>query len=138
MVPHWMLAVHQIGMNKLQLNPAEGKGPWIMDDRTQPVFKKLKQSLVSLITTCSVVLITFTCANAQDASWIWSPQIDVPGQGQSGSEVFFRKRFSLVNPEAAELHVSAGDEYDVYINGQMIARGESWGTKIKLDVGQML
>jgi len=141
MVPHRMLAV-QIARHATEqptlYTSVKGKRSWIMDDRTPTIFKKIKQCLVSLFTTCSVVLVTFTCAEAQDASWIWSPQIDVPTAGQSGSEVFYRKRFSLVSPESAELFVSAGDEYDVYVNGQMIARGESWGTKIKIEVGQML
>ena len=109
-----------------------------MDDRTTNVFRKLKQSLVSLIAASVVVLLTLSSAQAQDASWIWSPQIDVPAEGQTGNEVFYRKRFSLVNPATAELHVSAGDEYDVYINGQIVARGESWGTKVQLEVGQVL
>ncbi len=116
-----------------------------MDDRTRSfpntkscICAALSQRISQLLLACSIVLASTISLQAQDAKWIWSPQVDVPDAGEAATEVFYRKRFSLVNPEKAELFVSAGDEYELYLNGQMIARGQSWGTKTTVDVGGML
>ena len=98
---------------------------------------------IQLIVTVFAVLVSSSLvsssdAEAQEAARIWSPQIDVPSAEEPGSEVFYRKRFSLVNPEKAEMYISAGDEYEVYINGQVVARGESYGTKSEMDVSESL
>ena len=98
---------------------------------------------IQLIVTVIAVLVSSSLASsprayAQDAIRIWSPQIDVPSAGESGAEVFYRKRFSLVNPEKAEMYISVGDEYEIYINGQVVARGESYGTMSKMDVSESL
>ena len=75
--------------------------------------------------------------NAQNAQYIWSPQIDRPAEGGQ-SEVWFRKRFSLVKPEKAELQVAAGDTYEIFINGERVCQGESYGNKISVDVSESL
>lgn len=73
----------------------------------------------------------------QEANFIWSPQIDATEKTE-GSKVFYRKRFSLVSPEKAELHIAAGDSYGVFINGQQVIQGQSYGTKSKVDVSDFL
>ena len=116
-----------------------------MDDRTTsfPLNSLISQaigrpSILRLILVCGIVMSFGACLNAQEAKWIWSPQVDVPELGQSGSEVYYRKRFSLIKPEEAELHLAAGDEYEIYINGQIVAQGESWGSKIQVDVSEIM
>ncbi len=89
-------------------------------------------------TGLSILILWSLCGTsvAQEANFIWSPQIDpTPG---SQSQVFFRKRFSLVNPEKAELHVAAGDNYDLYINGQQVIEGQSFGTRATVDASDFL
>ena len=120
------------------------KGWLIMDDRT-PSFPQTITSPVSrfsrsarLILALGIMLSCGLSLKAQDAKWIWSPQIDIPTPGTSSTEVYYRKRFSLSNPESAELNVAAGDEYEFHINGRIVAQGESWGSKIQLDVSDML
>ena len=111
-----------------------------MDDLTTSIChqNRFRRTTTLLILTCLVALVSSSIAGAQEASRIWSPQIDLPSAGESGTEVYYRKRFSLVNPEKAELYIAAGDEYDFYINGQIVARGESYGTKATLDVSESL
>ena len=46
-----------------------------------------------------------------DASWIWSPTMDASSTADQG-EVYFRKKFTLVKPEKAELVLAAGDEFE--------------------------
>jgi len=51
------------------------------------------------------------------------------GQG----EVYFRKKFTLLKPEKAELTLAAGDEFELFINGELIANGHSYGTPTTFD-----
>ena len=67
-----------------------------------------------------------------DAPWIWSPRLDVTTAAGQG-EVYFRKKFTLLKPEKAELTLAAGDEFELYINGEMIANGHSYGTPTTFD-----
>ncbi len=67
-----------------------------------------------------------------DAAWIWSPRLDVT-LGADQGEVYFRKKFTLVKPEKAELSLAAGDEFELFINGEMIANGQSYGAVTKFD-----
>ena len=67
-----------------------------------------------------------------DASWIWSPTMDASSTADQG-EVYFRKKFTLVKPEKAELVLAAGDEFELFINGELIANGHSYGAVTKFD-----
>jgi len=67
-----------------------------------------------------------------DATWIWSPRLDVTTTANQG-EVYFRKKFTLLKPERAELTLAAGDEFELFINGEMIANGQSYGAVTKFD-----
>ena len=112
-----------------------------MDDLKQITCQKTQLRLKNFcraIAVCVIFVATSINAWGQQSNFIWSPQIDVPADGESGSEVFYRKRFSLIKPEEAELQVSAGDEYEVYLNGQIVCRGQSYGTKIKVDVSESM
>jgi len=89
-------------------------------------------------TGLSILLFLSLCrfSAGQESNFIWSPQIDAAAA--NGSKVFYRKRFSLVNPEKAQLHLAAGDSYNVFINGQQIIEGQSYGTKSTVDVSEFL
>ena len=67
-----------------------------------------------------------------DAPWIWSPRLDVTSAANQG-EVFFRKKFTLLKPQKAELTLAAGDEFELFINGEMIANGHSYGSATTFD-----
>lgn len=75
---------------------------------------------------------------ASQPEWIWTPKkTGVAGVKPQG-ECYFRKKFTLVRPEKAEMEISAGDEYEIYINGRLAARGQSFGSNTKMDVGPFL
>ena len=71
-------------------------------------------------------------ASEIDAPWIWSPRYDVNERSDQG-EVYFRKKFTLIKPERAELTLAAGDEFELFINGEMVATGQSFGVATDLD-----
>lgn len=100
-----------------------------MEDRS------IKQSLISIgILWTIIAFILAAPSTAQtpaaklDSPWIWSPR------GNEASETFFRKKFTLLRPERAELTVAAGDEFEVYINGQMVISGQSYRSAMSVDV----
>ena len=73
--------------------------------------------------------------SAQTAKWIWNPdqkQGEVP-QG----DCYFRKKFKVERPRQVLLKVAANDRYEVHINNQVAAVGET--TEIKtFDVGSAI
>jgi len=104
-----------------------------MEDRS------IKQSLISvgiLWTIAAFILAAPTTAQTPtttlDSPWIWSPR------GNEASETFFRKKFTLVNPETAQLTVAAGDEFELYVNGQMVISGQSYRSAMSVDVIEFL
>ena len=90
--------------------------------------------------TCRIVLLVLAIvttvssgANAAPAArpfhrawWIW----DVLGasqEAQSTAPRYFRRTFEIpANPKAAELHVTADNEYTVYLNGEKIGGNGEW------------
>ena len=76
--------------------------------------------------------------NADEPQWIWSPkQTNINGTASHG-ECYFRKKFTLIRPMKAELEIAAGDEYEVFINGRMATRGQSFGSQTKIDVSAFM
>ena len=73
-------------------------------------------------------------AFAGDAHWIWSPKDTTSVSGKSQGVCYFRKKFTLLRPEKAELEVAAGDEYAIYLNGRLAAQGRSNAATEKFDV----
>jgi len=70
------------------------------------------------------------------AQWIWTPKHragDVPSD-----TCFFRKTISLSNPEAGEIAVAADDEYELYINGQLVGSGDTWDLTDRYDISEHL
>ncbi|MCI0493225.1 MAG: hypothetical protein L0Z07_09840, partial [Planctomycetes bacterium] len=63
------------------------------------------------------------------ANWIWSPaheKDNVPV-----GDCYFRKTFTLGPTEFGQVHVAADNQYDLYVNGQLVGRGTDWR---KMDV----
>jgi putative heme-binding domain-containing protein len=59
-----------------------------------------------------------------EAEWIWSP-------AQKRNEIpvgdcYFRKSFDVTNAEAAEIHLTADNEFELFVNGQHVAKGTDW------------
>jgi alpha-L-rhamnosidase len=58
------------------------------------------------------------------ANWIW-----VPGETKTVNfHCFARKEFSLPGPvTSAQLYITAMTDYQLYVNGQFVRRGPTWG-----------
>ena len=94
---------------------------------------------------CVVVVVLFLAnclpnlsTRAQQPAWIWSPTMDPVTVGDSRGDCYYRKKFTLIRPEKAELEVLAGDEYEIYINGQLAGRGQSFGAPKNVSVAALL
>ena len=77
-------------------------------------------------------------ALAGEPDRIWTPKTSVARSGTSQGECFFRKKFTLVGPEKAELTFSAGDEYQIYLNDRLVSRGQSFGKSQTIDVTKFI
>ena len=77
-------------------------------------------------------------AIAGEPDWIWTPKTTNVSQKIGQGECFFRKKFALIGPEKAELIFSAGDEYEIYLNGRLAARGQSFGESKTVDVTEFI
>ena len=71
---------------------------------------------------------------AGEAHWIWSPKGTTSVGVKSQGVCHFRKKFTSLRPETAELEVAAGDDYVIYINGRLAAQGRSNAVTEKYDV----
>ena len=79
-----------------------------------------------------------TSTFAGDPDWIWTPhKSGIPGVKPQG-ECYFRKKFTLVGPQKAEIVFAAGDEYEIFLNGRLATRGQSFGEQIKVDVSELI
>ncbi len=71
-----------------------------------------------------IALFLATPVAAQEAEWIWSPEHskeNVP----PGATVYFRKTFTVRDPEQAAISIAADDTYELFLNGRRVAEGES-------------
>lgn len=72
-----------------------------------------------------------------EAQWIWTPSHKKEAVPEK-SDCYFRKMFTLKDPEAAQLAIAADDEYELYINGRRIGVGESTKKLDEYDVSKSL
>ncbi|MFT7630843.1 MAG: glucose/arabinose dehydrogenase, partial [Mariniblastus sp.] len=79
-----------------------------------------------------------TTSNADEPQWIWSPKLTAGNQAGAVQECYFRKRFNLVRPLEASLELSAGDEYEIFINGRLATRGQSFGHSTQVDISELV
>ena len=114
-----------------------------MDDRNQLTsFIVNRYALRRTLMFGLALLTSFIVADAavfgDQPQWIWSPKKTVTNESKSQGECYYRKKFTLVRPVKAEMEIAAGDEYEIYINGRLAARGQSFGTPSKMDVATYL
>ena len=105
-----------------------------MSDRN---FSRIRITMFSLL-TLAVLLTSNLSLIADQPQWIWTPKKTGVAGVQSQGECYFRKKFTLVKPEQAEMELLAGDEYELYINGRLAARGQSYGSATKMDVASFM
>jgi hypothetical protein len=84
-----------------------------------------------------VVLGAVTAVPAQEAQWIWSPEIaadSVP----PGTACYFRKMIAVRSPEAGQVAIAADDAYDLFVNGRKVAAGAANPKLVEHDVSRFL
>ncbi len=102
-------------------------------NKSHRLLKAARTSMFGVVMV-AVFLMTDASANAGESYWIWSPKKTGIDASQSQGECHFRKKFTLLRAEQAELEIAAGDEYEIHINGRLAARGHSSGQTEKYDV----
>lgn len=80
-------------------------------------------ALATLLFAWSAIPMVARAADGE-AEWIWSP-------AQKRNEIpvgscFFRKSFEVANAEAAEVHLTADNEFELFVNGKPVAKGTDW------------
>ena len=73
---------------------------------------------------------------AQEPQWIWS-QAHQPGQVPT-TDCFFRKVFTMNQPERGELALACDDEYELFVNGRRIGSGGGWDEADPYDISRHL
>lgn len=95
-------------------------------------FTRRFQFLLTAIVVLGMCVVP--ASQAKELNWIWTPMQTVAESQASEGECYFRRKFTLVRPEQAELEFAAGDEFEIHINGRLASRGQSFGQPTKIDV----
>ncbi|MGI9430062.1 MAG: DUF7133 domain-containing protein, partial [Bythopirellula sp.] len=83
-----------------------------------------------------VGLLSLDVARAQEAQWIWSSahtKNEVPV-----GECYFRKSFDLQAPELGEVQITADNRFELFVNDQLVGRGEDWRQLQVYDISKYL
>ncbi len=75
---------------------------------------------------------------AEQPEWIWSPKKSGAQDLKNPGECYFRKKFTLIRPEDAEMEFAAGDEFEIYINGKLATQGQSFGQSTEMNIASYL
>ncbi len=70
------------------------------------------------------------------ANWIWSPahaKDEVPV-----GDCYFRKTFTMQQPEFGQVHVTCDNQYELYVNGKLAGQGNDWRKMNVHDVEKLL
>src|SRR5207248_7862511 len=62
--------------------------------------------------------------NLIGANWIWSPAF--PKDNVPVGDVYFRKTFQINQAEFGQVHIACDNQYELYVNGQLVGRGADW------------
>jgi putative heme-binding domain-containing protein len=70
------------------------------------------------------------------AEWIWSPahtKNEIPV-----GECFFRKTFEVTDPDVGEVQITADNEFEVFVNGKAVGKGNDWRQLNVFEISQHL
>ncbi len=92
---------------------------------------------VFLVTMAAIGLgITSAEAQTEGADWIWSPRHE--SEQVPVCDCYFRKKFTLINPEKAEIYVVADDGFELFINGQSVQSGSDSDAVYEIEIASFL
>ena len=90
----------------------------------------------ALIALLACLVSGFSAAQAAEANWIWSPEHAKEQVPQA--TCLFRKSFRLTKPLRGQVMITADDQYELFVNGRRIAKGESSKTLQKFTIDDQL
>ena len=96
------------------------------------------RSYALLLGVFCVLLLPEPSILADQPEWIWSPKKSGAKDLKDPGECYFRKKFTLIRPEDAEMEFAAGDEFEIYINGKLAAQGQSFGQSAEMNIAGYL
>ena len=112
----------------------------IMEDRKmqnlKSFFKTTQRCLLHVLALICVVVPTTTVFGQGGSDLIWSPRYD--GETVAQGKCFFRKKFTLINPDQAMIQIVAQDSFELFINGQSVMTGNSEGKIFETEVSSFL
>ena len=62
---------------------------------------------------------------AEEANWIWANGSTLEQGAAAGEVCYFRKPLNIRQPSQGRIEIAADDEYELYINGNLVGRGGS-------------
>ncbi|MCC6491653.1 MAG: HEAT repeat domain-containing protein [Pirellulales bacterium] len=71
-----------------------------------------------------------------EADWIWSPA-HAKNEAPIG-DCYFRRSFDLKDVEEAQVHITADNQWELFVNGQPVAKGVDWRQMQIHDVTKLL
>ena len=90
-----------------------------------------------LIAVCLPAILLAT-TEAQTIYEVWTPHVSNGDSNSSFGTCLFRKKLLLNDPAEGQIFISAKDRYELFLNGQLVHRGESSGSPVKVDVNDLL
>ncbi len=96
------------------------------------------RSFALLVGAFCFLLLPESSILADQPEWIWSPKKSGAKDLKNPGECYFRKKFTLIRPEDAELEFAAGDEFEIYINGKLATQGQSFGQSTEMNIAGYL
>jgi lysophospholipase L1-like esterase len=92
-----------------------------------------------LVSALGLWLIASRCSAAElpEADWIWAG--DTGADVEPSGSAFLRTRFALAAaPKSARIEVAADNEFELYVNGRRLGKGNSWQELRRYDVTSRL
>ena len=100
--------------------------------------RKFKSWLQKCFVAACLPAILLATTEAQTIYEVWTPQVSNGDSNSSFGTCVFRKKLLLNDPAEGQIFISAKDRYELFLNGQLVHRGESAGTPVKVDVNSLL
>ena len=76
-------------------------------------------------------------AAQQEMQWIWSPAQPLEKNVPPGV-CYFRKSFTIGQPESGEVQISCDNAYELFVNGRPVADGNNWRVMKSHDITKYL
>jgi len=91
-------------------------------------WRDMRAVAMAWLVALNVLAAVGQAAETGEAQWIWAP-----AELKAGT-VYFRKDFSVTDPEVGVAEITADSQYEVYLNGAKIGANNGWNTLERYDL----